>query len=164
MLGLPGLDGVGLVHTVFGSAALLLGFLVLMGRKGTLIHRRLGQSYAIAMIALNVTALLIYDLYGRFGPFHIAAVVSLATVLAGLIPVVFRRPRESWMRHHAALMCWSYVGLFAAFVSEIATRVPGVRFGWGVVAATIAVVIVGAVLINGRVPSIVRAVQTGRPS
>ena len=164
MLGLPGLDGVGLVHTVFGSAALLLGFLVLMGRKGTLIHRRLGQSYVIAMIALNVTALLIYDLYGRFGPFHIAAVVSLATVLAGLIPVVFRRPRESWMRHHAALMCWSYVGLFAAFVSEIATRVPGVRFGWGVVAATIAVVIVGAVLINGRVPSIVRAVQTGRPS
>ena len=164
MLGIPGLDGVGLVHTLFGFAALLLGFLVLVRRKGTLVHRRLGQSYAFAMIALNVTALLIYDLYGRFGPFHIAAVVSLATVLAGLFPVVFRRPRETWMRHHAALMCWSYVGLFAAFVSEIATRVPGVRFGWGVVAATVAVVIVGAVLINGRVPSIVRAVQTGRPS
>jgi hypothetical protein len=68
------------------------------------------------------------------------------------------------MRHHAALMCWSYVGLFAAFVSEIAARVPGVRFGWGVVAATVAVVIVGAVLINGRVPTIVRTTQTGRPS
>ena len=164
MLGIPGLDGVGLVHTLFGFAALLLGFLVLMGRKGTLIHRRLGQSYAIAMIALNVTALLIYELYGRFGPFHVAAVVSLATVLAGLIPVVFRRPRETWMRLHATFMCWSYVGLFAAFVSEIATRVPGVRFGWGVVAATIAVVMVGAVLINGRVPTIVRTTQTGRPS
>jgi uncharacterized membrane protein len=164
MLGIPGLDGVGLVHTLFGFAALLLGFLVLVSRKGTLVHRRLGQTYAAAMIALNVTALLIYDLYGRFGPFHIAAVVSLATVLGGLIPVVFRRPRETWMRHHAALMSWSYVGLSAAFVSEIATHVPGVRFGWGVVAATAAVVIVGAVLINGRVPSIVRTVQQGRPT
>jgi uncharacterized membrane protein len=163
MLGIPGLDGMGLVHTLFGFAALALGALVLMSRKGTLVHRRLGQTYAFAMIALNVTALMIYDLYGRFGPFHIAAVVSLATVIGGLIPVVFRRPRETWMRHHAALMCWSYVGLFAAFVSEIATHVPGVRFGWGVVAATIAVVMVGAVLINGRVPSIVRAVNQGRP-
>ena len=164
MLGIPGLDGVGLVHTLFGFAALLLGFLVLMGRKGTVVHRRLGQSYVFAMVALNVTALMIYDLSGRFGPFHIAAIVSLATVLAGLIPVVFRRPRETWMRLHAALMCWSYVGLSAAFVSEIATRVPGVRFGWSVVAATVAVVMVGAVLINGRVPTIVRALQTGRPS
>ena len=164
MLGIPGLDGVGLVHTLFGFAALLLGFLVLMGRKGTPVHRRLGQSYAFAMIALNVTALLIYDLYGRFGPFHIAAVVSLATVLAGLVPVVLRRPRDTWMSLHATLMCWSYVGLFAAFVSEVATRVPGVRFGWGVVAATIAVVMVGAVLINGRVPTIVRTTQTGRLS
>ena len=164
MLGIPGLDGVGLVHTLFGFAALLLGFLVLVGRKGTLIHRRVGQSYVFAMVALNGTALLIYDLYGRFGPFHIAAVVSLATVLGGLIPVVFRRPREAWMRLHATLMCWSYVGLFAAFVSEIAARVPGVRFGWRIMAATVAVVVVGAVLINGRVPTIVRKVQTGRPS
>ena len=162
MLGIPGLDGVGLVHTLFGFAALLLGFLVLMGRKGTLVHRRLGQSYAFAMGALNITGLMIYDLYGRFGPFHIAAIVSLATVLGGLVPVVFRRPRDTWMRIHATVMCWSYVGLFAAFVSEIATRVPGVRFGWGVVAATVAVVMVGAVLINGRVPSIVRTVQAGR--
>jgi hypothetical protein len=68
------------------------------------------------------------------------------------------------MRLHATLMCWSYVGLFAAFVSEIATRVPGARFGWSVVAVTVAVVMVGAVLINGRVPTIVRALQTGRPS
>jgi hypothetical protein len=68
------------------------------------------------------------------------------------------------MRLHATLMCWSYVGLFAAFVSEIATRVPRAPFGWSVVAATVAVVMVGAVLINGRVPTIVRALQTGRPS
>jgi uncharacterized membrane protein len=164
MLGIPGLDGVGLVHTLFGFAALFLGFFVLVSRKGTLVHRRLGQSYTFAMMALNVTALMIYDLYGRFGPFHVAAAVSMATVLAGLFPVVFRRPRETWMRLHATFMCWSYVGLFAAFVSEVATRVPGVRFGWTVVAATVAVVMVGAVLINGRVPSIVRTVQQGRPS
>jgi hypothetical protein len=66
------------------------------------------------------------------------------------------------MRHHAVAMCWSYIGLFAAFVSEIATRVPGVRFGWGVVAATIGVVAVGAVLVRTRLPRILRAVAEVR--
>lgn len=78
------------------------------------------------------------------------------TVVGGFIPAYLRRPRLTWTRHHAALMCWSYVGLLAAFVSEVATRVPGVRFGYGVVVATIAVVVVGGILIRSRVPDIVQ--------
>jgi hypothetical protein len=110
------------------------------------------------MVLLNGTGLMIYDLYGRFGPFHVAALVSLATVVGGFIPAYLRQPRATWMHHHAAAMCWSYVGLVAAFVSEIATRVPGVRFGWAVVAATLGVVAVGAALIRMRVPRILREV------
>lgn len=162
MLGIPGLDGLGLVHSLFGIAALLLGLLVLLCRKGTRVHRRIGQGYVLAMVLLNATALMIYDLYGRFGPFHIAALVSLATVVGGFIPAYFRRPGAAWMRHHATAMCWSYIGLLAAFVSELATRVPGVRFGWGVVAATIGVVAVGAVLVRTRLPRILRAVAEVR--
>ena len=39
--------------------------------------------YVLSMLLLNITALMIYDLYGRFGPFHVASVISLATIGAG---------------------------------------------------------------------------------
>ncbi|HEV2292419.1 MAG TPA: hypothetical protein VGR35_01105 [Tepidisphaeraceae bacterium] len=59
------------------------GLLVLLRAKGTRSHRVIGYLYVAAMLALNVTAFLIYRLYGRFGPFHVAALVSLAMVIAG---------------------------------------------------------------------------------
>jgi len=109
------------------------------------------------MLLLNATALMIYDLQGRFGPFHVASVISLATVGAGFVPVYLRRPRAAWMQLHATFMCWSYVGLLAAFISEVAVRVPGIGFGAAVIASTVVVVIAGAILIHTRVPRIVMA-------
>jgi hypothetical protein len=58
-------------------------------------------------------------------------------------------------------MCWSYVGLVAAFVSEVAVRVPGVGFGYPVIVATAVVVAGGGVLIYWRVPRILVTVVTG---
>ena len=155
MLGIQGLDTFGLVHSLFGVAALLLGLAVLLRGKGTRLHRRLGQGYVLSMLLLNVTALMIYDLFDGFGPFHVASLISLATVVAGFVPVYFHKPRAAWMQLHATFMCWSYVGLLAAFVSEIATRVPGVGFSTGVIVATAIVVLGGAILIHTRVPRIV---------
>jgi predicted membrane protein DUF2306 len=109
------------------------------------------------MILLNATALMIYDLYGRFGPFHVASVISLATVGAGFVPVYLRRPPSAWVQLHATFMCWSYVGLLAAFVAEVAVRVPGVGFSSAVIVATVLVVAGGAVLIHTRVPRILTA-------
>ena len=83
MFGIRGLDAFGLVHSLLGVAALLLGLAVLLRRKGTPVHRRIGQAYVVSMLFLNVTALMIYDLSGRFGPFHIASLISLITVGAG---------------------------------------------------------------------------------
>jgi hypothetical protein len=95
MFGVPGLDPLGLVHALFGLTALVLGLSVILGRKGTRLHRRLGRDYLLAMVLLNATALAIYDLYGRFGPFHWAALGSLATLGAGFVPVFLRRaPRQ----------------------------------------------------------------------
>jgi uncharacterized membrane protein len=161
MFGIRGLDPFGLVHALLGVAALILGLAVLMRRKGTHVHRRLGQGYVLTMVLLNATALMIYDLYGRFGPFHVASVISLATVGGGFVPVYLRRPREAWIHLHAWFMCWSYVGLVAAFVSEVAVRVPGVGFGYVVIVATAVVVAGGAVLIYWRVPRILVTVVTG---
>lgn len=154
MFGIRGLDWFGVVHAVFGIAALLLGLAVMRRRKGTHAHRRIGQGYLLSMVLLNVTGLMIFDLYGRFGPFHVAAAISLATICAGFLPVYLRRPRVAWMAVHGTFMGWSYVGLLAAFISEIATRVPGVRFGPAVMVTTAVVVAGGAILIHTRVPKI----------
>lgn len=158
MFGIRGLDPFGLVHALLGVSALALGLAVLLRRKGTRVHRRIGQGYVLSMLLLNATALMIYDLFGRFGPFHAASVVSLATVGAGFVPVYLRRPRAGWMQLHATFMCWSYVGLLAAFISEVAVRVPGIGFGAAVIASTVVVVVAGAILIHTRVPRIVMAV------
>ena len=161
MFGIRGLDPFGLVHALLGVAALILGLAVLLRRKGTGVHRRLGQGYVLTMVLLNATALMIYDLYGRFGPFHVASIISLATVGGGFVPAYLRRPPGAWIHLHARFMCWSYVGLVAAFVSEVAVRVPGVGFGYAVIVATAVVVAGGAFLIYRRVPRILVTVVTG---
>ena len=161
MFGIRGLDPFGLVHALLGVAALILGLAVVLRRKGTRVHRRLGQGYVLTMVLLNATALMIYDLYGGFGPFHVASMISLVTVAGGFVPVYLRRPRGGWIHLHAWFMCWSYVGLVAAFVSEVAVRVPGVGFGYAVIVATAVVVAGGAVLISRRVPRILVTVVAG---
>lgn len=141
------MSAIGWFHTACAVLALCSGAAVLLRRKGTRVHRRIGWVYVGSMLALNGTALMIYRLFGGFGPFHVAAVVSLATVVAGTVPAVRRRP-ANWVEHHYWLMTWSYVGLCAAAVSEVATRTPGFRFWWAVFAGTFAVLGVGAVLIR----------------
>ena len=162
MFGIRGLDALGLVHTLFGALALLFGLAVVVQRKGTRTHRRIGRAYFASMILLNATSFTIYDLYGRFGPFHTAAGISMATTAAGFLPAYLRRPRTTWMAVHGIFMGWSYVGLLAAFIAEIATRIPGVRFGTGVIGATALAMAGGAILIHTRVPKIVSTLAKSR--
>lgn len=141
------MNPLGLFHTTCALLALASGAAVLMRRKGTRSHRRLGWLYVASMLALNGTALMIYRLFGGFGPFHVAAVASLLTVVAGIVPAYRRKP-ANWVEHHYAYMTWSYVGLWAAAVAEVGTRVPGFRFWWAVMAGTVAVLGIGAVMIR----------------
>jgi len=162
MFGIRGLDGFGLVHGIFGLLALVFGLAVFLQRKGTPSHRNWGYAYAVSMLLLNVTALVIYDLFGRFGPFHYAAVFSLATVLAATVPAMLKRP-AAWLDFHAMFMSWSYVGLVAAFIAEIAVRVPGVAFGAGTIFSMILAVAGGAVLIHTRVPKLITRLRAPPP-
>jgi uncharacterized membrane protein len=163
MLGIRGLDAFGAVHASFGLAALVLGAGVLVLRKGTALHRRIGQIYAAAMLLLNATALAIYELFGGFGVFHVLALVSLATLAAGVLPVWLRRPREGWLEVHARCMSWSYLGLLAAFFGEIGARVPGVDFAAGVIVPGTIVMVTGAVLIRTRLPRLVKRSSAAVP-
>jgi len=137
---------IGWIHTALALAAIAFGAIVLFRRKGTFSHRLIGYGYVASMIGLNATALSIYRLTGYFGPFHVAAIVSLGTTLAGAI-VAWRRS-DDWVRKHYMWMTYSYVGLLAATASEVLTRLPSAPF-WGAVAiATIAVFVAGAWMIR----------------
>ena len=152
------MSAVAAVHIASALLALGSGAVVLLMRKGTKRHRSVGRLYVASMLATNITALFIYHLSGRFGPFHAAALVSLATVVPAFLAAVRRRP--GWLGRHYFLMTFSYVGLLAAAVSEIATRLPASPFWLAVVVASLAVFIVGAVLVfanAGRVLSPFRA-------
>ena|SRR5688572_8535464 len=153
MFGIRGLDLFGAIHAGVGLASLLLGLAVVMVLKGTARHRRLGGFYAAAMLLLNGTALAIYDLFGGFGVFHVLAIISLATLAAGVVPVWLRPPQ--WLDIHARCMSWSYAGLVAAFFAEIGARLPGVGLVIGVVVPTLAVTLVAAALIHIRVPRLI---------
>ena len=141
----------GWVHFVMALAAIAVGGAVALSRKGTVRHRNLGRVYAWLMVGVNATAFSIYGLFGRPGPFHAAAFVSLVTIIAGWIPVRRRKPGQ-WVEIHARWMAWSYVGLLAAAAAETLSRLPDSPFWWMVAGASLAVVAIGAVVINRRLP------------
>jgi uncharacterized membrane protein len=116
------LSTLGAAHFAAALVALALGALVLLERKGTPSHRAIGAGYVTAMLMTNLTALAIFRLTGRFGPFHALPLLSLATVAWGLRAVL--RRRQGWLLTHYHCMAWSYVGLLAAAAAEIAVRVP----------------------------------------
>lgn len=152
----------GQTHLATAFLAIASGAAVLIIRpKGARWHRRLGWIYAASMLALNVTALMIYRLFGGFGPFHAAAVVALVVLVLGVHAA--RRARSSrlagapearatWVERHYYWMTWSYVGLVAAFASETITRLPALRpvlgggrmFGVAVGVATLVIVGIGS--------------------
>lgn len=144
---------IGWVHFVFAIAAIVVGAGLALLPKATRAHVWMGRGYATLMVGLNATAFMLYNLFGHFGPFHFAALVSLVTVVMGWIPVRRRRPAK-WIEHHALWMSWSYVGLLAAAAAETLSRIPDAPF-WGmVVGASLAVVAIGALVIRSRVPRI----------
>lgn len=162
MVGIHGLDVVGAAHMAFGLAAVILGLAGVLTEKGSVVHRRVGMVYVLAMVLMNGTALLIYDLWGRWGPFHSLALVSLTTILCGIAPAWLRRPQR-WLSLHATFMNWSYAGLLAALFSEIGTRLPGVGFVPGVIVPSAGVTATAAVLIHTQVPRIVARMMSGSP-
>lgn len=150
-------DWLGVLHLAAALVSLASGAVVVWLRKGGRRHIQAGWVYVAAMAVVNVTALAIYDLFGRFGPFHVAALISAVTTVAGVVAA--RRRLRRWVEVHARLMAWSYVGLVAAAAAETATRYLRFDFGVLVVTATLVVVGVGAMIIERRVPKTVAVVR-----
>lgn len=117
-------DPLGQVHLIFALVALLMGPVIFLRRKGDWLHRACGLIYTGAMIALNVSALLNYDLTGSANMFHVFALFSLATVIPAWTSI--RKAKKTGeTRHffrHGTLMIGSYYGLVMAAVAEVTTR------------------------------------------
>jgi uncharacterized membrane protein len=154
----------GHLHLVSALVALAAGAWVVFTRKGTRTHRRIGWVYAGSMLLVNVTALLIYKLTGVFGPFHVAALVSLAGLVAG-VDAARRRSTFNWLERHYFFMSYSYLGLVAAAIAETATRARFVQMMAGgptpafwavVVVASLSVFVVGGRIVRGRVERTLR--------
>jgi uncharacterized membrane protein len=117
-------DRMGLFHMYAAIAALCLGPTIFLNKKGNFIHRLLGLSYVFSMLSANTTALVIYDFTGGINFFHIAAIVSLATSIGGLVSILTYSvtKRKSTLGMHIEFMSWSYFGLFLAAAAEVFTR------------------------------------------
>jgi uncharacterized membrane protein len=153
-------------HIGTAISALVFGVCVFFTRKGTRLHKQLGYAYFFNMLGLNISALFIYRLSGHFGPFHGAALASLLTLIAGFIPAYLRLPHGRWLELHYEFMNWSYVGLVAAAMAEVMTRLPSAPFWPAVALSAILVFFVGGVLIargRSRYRFEVLAKQSQRP-
>jgi uncharacterized membrane protein len=136
---------IGLIHLIASIFALIFGTLVLVLTKGTKFHKQIGYAYAASMLAVLVTAFMIYRLFGRFGIFHITAIISTISLLGGMIPVILRKPARSWLSLHYSFMFWSVIGLYAAFAAETLVRIPQTPFFGMVGFASFGVTVIGGI-------------------
>lgn len=150
----------GLIHLISAFVAMLAGAVVLLNRKAGRFHKRAGYVYVAAMLVLNLTAFMIYHLFGKFGPFHWLALVSLVSLAGGILPALFRRRVKDWIYWHYYFMNWSVVGLYAAFWAETLTRtLPMGRF-WPIVAIASGVTaLIGSVLIRKNMERLIGSVK-----
>lgn len=116
------------VHLAFSILALIVGTIVLIQRKGTKFHKQVGYVYAASMVGVCGTAFGLYNLTGKFGVFHIAAIVSTLTLLGGMLPLMIKSIPKKYKPAHMWFMYYSVLGLYAAFASELSVRIPETPF------------------------------------
>jgi hypothetical protein len=111
---------IGWMHT-FASAAAILAFVpVMLARKGSPRHRACGRAYAIAYMALCVTAFGIYS-QQRFWFPHWLALGGLAVLAVGYLAA--RLKPRGWRYIHLTAMLLSAYNLFGGAVNEAFLRI-----------------------------------------
>ncbi|NRB58578.1 MAG: DUF2306 domain-containing protein [Winogradskyella sp.] len=140
-------SNIGWFHFITAVLAMITGTIVLLNKKGTLFHKRVGYVYVVSMILLNVSSFFIVN-FGGFSLFHFFAIISLIAISGGMIPTI--KKKKNWLAYHFYFMNWSVVGLYCAFWAELGTRFVGnmQQFWWMVAAATIITSVLGSIVIN----------------
>lgn len=96
------------IHLAATLAALTLGIVMLVRRKGTTWHKRLGWVWVSLMLAAAVSSLWITGLNGqRYSPIHALSILVLVTVPAAVYAI--RRGRLQ--THRRAMLTIYFTGL-----------------------------------------------------
>lgn len=114
----------GTFHLYAAMCSLLVGPIVLIRRKGDILHRLLGMIYVIAMYITNLSALSFYSFTGSFNFFHYAAIGSVSTLTVGFVAIIVHNANGSRfaLDLHLQMMPWSYFGLLLAAIAESTVR------------------------------------------
>ena len=104
-----------LVHLAFMAPVPILGGYLLLARKGTLWHRRLGKFYMAAMflgalVSLFMPAKVGPQIIGHFGWIHALSIWTLVSIVVALIAV-----KRGDVVTHKRFMIGLYVGMMIAF-------------------------------------------------
>lgn len=140
-------SSLGWLHLATALIAMIAGAYVLVKPKGTKRHKTIGYIYVFSMILVCGSALCIYNLTGKFGIFHILALVGFATLIAGMIPLLLKSLKRDYKVFHLWFMYYSVLGLYAAFASELSVRIPEKPFYTMVGIATGVIFLIGSVFI-----------------
>lgn len=140
-------SNIGWFHFLTAVLAMITGSIVLLNKKGTIFHKRIGYIYLTSMLLLNVSSFFIMS-FGSFSLFHFFAIVSLVSIFGGMLPTI--KKGKNWFGYHFYFMNWSVVGLFCAFWAEVGTRfVDNMKdFWWMVALATFITAFIGSRIIN----------------
>ncbi len=114
-------------HMVPALIAVPLGAWVLLGRKGSALHRMAGRVWAGLMLVVAITSLWITGLNApHWSPIHILSLVVIA-----FVPIAIFRAWQGDIANHRRHMRNMYFGLLAAGAFA---AMPGRTFGhllWG---------------------------------
>lgn len=115
-------------HFLASAVALPVGLHQLTAPQGTPRHAGLGRLYIGAMLVALLTALASFRPDTPFLPFHILALVGLASLIAGTLSLKrwLRHRQPAALRAHKINMAYSWLGLAMAGVSQL---ISNPRFG-----------------------------------
>jgi len=120
------LSFLGRVHSLCCIAALVLGGINLARPKGTEVHRRVGQAYLLAILAVGITGLGIYSQNRFFFPHWLAVITMVLAALAYLF-AHFGWPAQVWLRGHFTCTVLTYYLLVGGGVNEAFLRINALR-------------------------------------
>jgi uncharacterized membrane protein len=137
----------GWFHLLTALLAMAAGAFVLATPKGTKRHKRIGYAYVFSMLLVCGSAMCIYRLTGKFGIFHLTAIIGFLTLAGGIIPLLMSGLDRKYKAVHVWFMYYSVLGLYAAFASELSVRIPKKPFYAMVGIATAAIFLLGTIFI-----------------
>src|SRR3954470_21724791 len=99
------------LHAALALFCLLLGAAVLLRRKGTASHKRLGRFWVAAMVGVALSSFWIFEIRRGAGPswIHVLSVWTLASLAAAVWFI-----RRGNVRAHKGFMVGTFLGLVGA--------------------------------------------------